>query len=248
VPRSKQNHDKIEQLLGQTDYSKPMELRVERELPDQPHRAEAPPRAPQPRREEKRKPSDAFELIKPRFKVNVFDLLKSKIPSDLDGQIVTQEQSGRYLVVDKYFHDIIMGKFRSIGIEPLDGKLQALYQWFYFRSYGEGYSVCAVGHTELMTCLGWTRNTIRDLLKELEEYGLIEALQGPEFRPFDNKRPQVYKVAFPRQFVEDRWKAAKEEADRKAGEEGLAQLRAILNRHPAAKEAISELDPALKTG
>jgi hypothetical protein len=57
--------------------------------------------------------------------------------------------------------------------------------------------------------MGWTRNTIRMLLLELEEYGLIEALQGPEFRPFDNKRAQVYRVEFPRLFVEARWKAAK---------------------------------------
>jgi DNA-binding FadR family transcriptional regulator len=99
--------------------------------------------------------------------------------------------------------------------------------------------VCPMGYAELRARLGWTRNTLRGLLAELETYGLIDALE--DFRPFENRRPQVYRVHLPREFVAAKWRELEEQERRKAGEEGIARLKALLDRDPETKRAIEDL-------
>ena len=129
----------------------------------------------------------------------------------------------------------------------MNGKAQACYFWFYWESYGKGYETCPLGHAELQKRLGWTRNTIRDLIDELKNYGkpqlgygIVEALA--EFPPFDFQRAQVYRVHLPRIFVGKRIRKLEEEARFQAGHEGLANLRAILEHDPATKEILPILD------
>lgn len=141
---------------------------------------------------------------------------------------------------DKCFQPLFTGRLQHLGFEALDGKAQAMYLWFYWEGYGKGYETCPMGNAELQKLLGWSRNTVKDVLETLKNYGkdlvghgIVEALA--EFPPFEYRRPQVYRVCLPRIFVGRRWHHLEEEARKQAGQEGLAQLRAVLEQDPETR-------------
>jgi hypothetical protein len=82
----------------------------------------APPKPAQPPAppEQHIKPVDPFDVARPQFKVRLFELLRLRVPTELEGEITQADRAGNYLIVDKYFHFINMGKFKHIGIEPLE--------------------------------------------------------------------------------------------------------------------------------
>lgn len=244
MAQSKRKHEDIEQRLDAINWNEPSKTRPVEE--PQTHRPPPPPRTnplipPEP------KLIDPYELAKEQFKVNLFELLHWQVPMQGKGEIKRGDHASYYLVVDKCFESLFTGRMKSLGFNQLDGKAQMLYMWFYWESYGKGYETCALGNAELQKRLGWTRNTIRDILKLLTGYGkpllgygIIEPL--PEFPPFEFRRPQVFRVHLPRIFIGKRLRKLEEEARFQAGQEGIANLRAILERDPAAKEILPILE------
>jgi len=148
----------------------------------------APPPSPPPSRlpkypSAKPKGIDRFELEKHKFKIDLFELLRLHVPTDIDGEIARRDKASFYLVFDKCFQLLVTGSLRHWGLDAIDGKVQAMYFWFYWESYGKGYSVCPLGQGQLQKLLGWSRNTVKDVLGMLQDYskkalghGLIEAI------------------------------------------------------------------------
>jgi hypothetical protein len=211
----------------------------------------APPPAPPPSTLPKRGPAkpkgvDRFEVEKHKFKVDLFDLLRLHIPTDMEEEISRGDKASFYLVFDKCFQMLVTGRLHHWGLEPIDGKLQAMYLWFYWESYGKGYSACPIGHGQLQKLLGWSRNTVKDVLSMLQEYGkpilghgLVQAIE--EYPPFEYVRPQVYRVYLPREVLAERWYQLAQEANRQTGLEGIKKLLATLERDPEAQEILSLL-------
>ena len=244
MAQSKRKHEDIENRLDEIKWNEPSKSHPVEE--PQTHRPPPPPHRATPIQPEP-KPVDPYELAKEKFKVNLFELLHWQVPMQGEGEIRRGDRASFYLVFDKCFEALFTGRLRSLGFDALNGKAQACYFWFYWESYGKGYETCPLGHAELQKRLGWTRNTIRDLIDELKNYGkpqlgygIVEALA--EFPPFDFQRAQVYRVHLPRIFVGKRIRKLEEDARFQAGHEGLANLRAILEHDPATKEILPILD------
>jgi hypothetical protein len=244
VAQSKRKHEDIEQRLDAINWNEPSNTRSVEE--PQTHRPPPPPRTTSvvPRES---KLIDPYELAKEKFKVNVFDLLHWQVPMQGEGEIRKGDHASFYLVFDKCFEALVTGRLKALGFDRLDARLQAMYLWFYFESYGKGYEACPMGNAELQERLDCSRNTVRDMLKLLTAYGknllgygIIEAL--PEFPPFDFKRPQVYRVHLPRIFVGKRIRKLEEEARFQAGQEGFANLRAVLEGDPVTKGIFPIID------
>jgi len=192
---------------------------------------------------------DLFEVDKHKFKVDLFDLLRLRIPTDMEGEITRGEKASFYLVFDKCFQLLVTGRLHHWGLGSIDGKLQAMYFWFYWESYGKGYRACPLGHGQLQKLLGWSRNTVKDVLRMLQEYGndvlghgLVQAIE--EYPPFEYVRPQVYRVFLPREILAERWRHLAEEAHRQAGLEGIKKLLATLERDPETQDILPLLPDA----
>jgi hypothetical protein len=237
--------DQTRQVLEQFDPSKPFKSRPDPllEPAPQPRRTVSPtqPRIPQPHVPLE---NDPFEIAKERFRVNLFELLHWQIPTDPTSESIRGEKASRYLIFDKYFSLVLTGKLESLGLPRLDGEAQAMYLWFYWKSFGYGYQVCAMGYAELMACLNWARNRVRRVLKQLLEGKIIEAL--PEFPPFRNHRPQVYRVYLPRELLAQHLKAPRNEQRRELAREGVAKLRQLLEGDAHAKELLTII-PSIET-
>src|SRR5919198_669938 len=235
--------DQTRQVLEQLDPSIPFKSRpdVLVEPAPQPRRA-APPARP-PRAQPKLPPEhDPFDAAKERFRVNLFELLHWQVPTDLASETTRGERASRYLVFDKYFSLVMTGELESLGLPRLDGEAQAMYLWFYWKSFGYGYQVCAMGHAELIARLNWARNRVRKVLKQLLESNIIEAL--PEFPPFRNHRPQVYRVYLPRELLAQRLKALRHEQRRESAREGIARLKQLLGGDAHGDELLTMIPPA----
>jgi hypothetical protein len=245
VAQPRRRHEDIEQRLDAVNWNEPSRSRPVEEPqthrpPPPPHRAPAiPPES---------KPVDPYEAAKEQFKINLFELLHWQVPMQGEGEIRRGDHASYYLVLDKCFEALFTGRLAALGFEPLDGKTQMLYMWFYWESYGKGYETCPLGNAELQKRLGWSRNTVRDEIKILKDYGkallgygIIEALS--QFPPFEFQRPQVYKVHLPRIFIGKRIRKLEEEARFQAGHEGLANLRAVFERDPATREILPVINP-----
>ena len=232
------------ELLKQTDFSQPTAMRSavfpEPKVAPPP----SPPPAPAPRHAPvKPKGIDRFEVEKHKFKVDLFELLRLYIPTGMDGEITRGEKASFYLIFDKCFQLLVTGSLRHWGLEAIDGKLQAMYFWFYWESYGKGYSVCPLGQGQLQKLLGWSRNTVKDVLGMLQDYskgvlghGLIAAIE--EYPPFEYVRPQVYRVYLPREILAGRWRQLSEDAHRQTGLDGIKKLLAALERDPETQEIV----------
>jgi hypothetical protein len=230
------------ELLKQTDFSQPTRMQSS----TFPEPEVAPPPAPpsstlQKRGATKPKGVDRFELEKHKFKVDLFDLLRMRIPTGMEGEITRGDKASFYLIFDKCFQMLATGKFHDWGLGPIDGKLQAMYFWFYWESYGKGYSACALGHGQLQKLLSWSRNTVKDVLSVLQEYskpvlghGLVQAIE--EYPPFEYTRPQVYRVYLPREILAKRWRQLVEETNRQAGSEEIKKILAMLEGHLETQE------------
>jgi hypothetical protein len=246
VAQHKRKHEDIEQRLDAINWNEPSKTHPVEE--PQTHRPPPPPhKAPTIQPEPKL--VDPYELAKEQFKVNVFDLLHWQVPMQGEGEIRKGDHASFYLVFDKCFEALVTGRLKSLGFDRLDARLQALYLWFYFESYGKGYETCPMGNAELQERLDCSRNTVRDMLrillaygKNLVGYGIVEALA--EFPPWDFQRPQVYRVHLPRIFIGKRIRKLEEEARFQAGQEGLANLRAVLERDPTTKGILPIVDSA----
>ena len=208
----------------------------------------APPPSPPPSRlpkypSAKPKGIDRFELEKHKFKIDLFELLRLYVPTNIDEEIARGDKASFYLVFDKCFQLLVTGSLRHWGLDAIDGKVQAMYFWFYWESYGKGYSVCPLGQGQLQKLLGWSRNTVKDVLGMLQDYskkvlghGLIEAIE--EYSPFEYARPQVYRVYLPREILAERWQQLSEEASRQTGLDGIKKLLAALERNPETQEIV----------
>ena len=118
-----------------------------------------------------------------------------------------------------------------------------MYFWFYWESYGKGYNACPLGHGQLQKLLGWSRNTVKDVLGVLQGYskgvlghGLVQAIE--EYPPFEYVRPQVYRVYLPREILAARWRQLAQNARREAGLEGIKKLLATLERDPETQDLL----------
>jgi hypothetical protein len=234
--------DQTRQVLEQLDPSIPFKSRPDAlvEPAPQPRRATPPTRPP--RAQSKLPPEhDPFDAAKERFRVNLFELLHWQVPTDLAGETTRSERASRYLVFDKYFSLVMTGELESLGLPRLDGEAQAMYLWFYWKSFGYGYQVCAMGHAELIARLNWARNRVRKVLKQLLESTIVEAL--PEFPPFRNHRPQVYRVYLPRELLAQRLKALRHEQRRESAREGIAKLRQLLDGDAQGNELLTIISP-----
>jgi len=204
----------------------------------------APPASPHPKYTAvKSKGIDPFELEKHKFKIDLFELLHMRIPTDMAGEITREDKASFYLVFDKCFRLLVTGGLQHWGLDPIDGKVQAMYLWFYWESYGRGYKACPLGHGQLQKLLGWSRNTVRDVLSMLQAYskpllghGLVDAIE--EYPPFEYVRPQVYRVYLPREILAERWQQLTEEVRRQAGLDGIRNLLSTLERNPDVQEIL----------
>ena len=161
----------------------------------------------------------------------------------MDGEITRGDKASFYLIFDKCFQLLVTGSLRHWGLDAIDGKLQAMYFWFYWESYGKGYSVCPLGQGQLQKLLGWSRNTVKDVLGMLQDYskgvlghGLIAAIE--EYPPFEYVRPQVYRVYLPREILAERWRQLSEDTHRQTGLDGIKKLLAALERDPETQEIV----------
>ena len=217
--------------------------------PDDP-KTKPPVLPPEGRRPNKLKNIDPFEVAKRDYAVNIFEALRWRVPTELQGEIIQNDKANFYLIFDKCFRMLVKGDFKHWGLKRMKGELQSMYLWFYWESYGRGYNVCPLGQTELVQLLGWSRNRVKRVLDQLLEYGkpamgtgIVSALE--QFPPFEFSRAQVYRVYLPREFLEMRWRVLNEEARRQSGLEGLKQLRSLFERDEGAKEILPMLDESL---
>jgi hypothetical protein len=235
--------DQTRQVLEQLDPSIPFKSRLDPLLEPAPHPRRATPSTRPPRSQPNPPPEhDPFDAAKERFRVNLFELLHWQVPTDLASETTRGERASRYLVFDKYFSLVMTGELESLGLPRLDGEAQAMYLWFYWKSFGYGYQVCAMGHAELIARLNWARNRVRKVLKQLLESNIIEAL--PEFPPFRNHRPQVYRVYLPRELLAQRLKALRHEQRQESAREGIARLKQLLDGDAQGKELLTIISPA----
>ena len=79
---------------------------------------------------------------KTAYKVDVLELLKWTIASDLEHEHVKGERAITYLMLDNYYEKVMVTGIPGLNLELQNGEEQAIYYWFYRKSYGYGYSAC----------------------------------------------------------------------------------------------------------
>jgi hypothetical protein len=141
---------------------------------------------------------DPYILGKEKYKVDIQKLFRLKIEYDVDKEHTESDRPTDYLMFDNYFDKALVTGVPGVSEENLlTGEEQAMFFWFYRKSYGFGYSCCAMGLTELAEKLKWARSTVMKYVDSLVAKGVIIPLE--EFKPYRNKRAQVYYVTFPRE-------------------------------------------------
>ena len=151
-------------------------------------------------------------MEKHKFKIDLFELLRLHVPTNIDEEIARRDKAAFYLVFDKCFQLLVTGSLRHWGLDAIDGKVQAMYFWFYRKSYGYGYSACPMGQLELAHKLKWSRDRVKRHLTTLIKKGHITPLD--RYKMFNNYRPQVFEVAFPRILLQRKIDQIKDEANR----------------------------------
>jgi hypothetical protein len=198
---------RMQEILAQIDPSQP--TRMHGSMPEPPTDRPPEPPAHEVRQQDEPKDIDPFELVKEQYRVNVMDMLKWSISSDPDQESVKRERSHSYLLFDNYYERVMVTGIKKLHLELQNGDEQAVFAWFYRKSYGFGYSVCPMGQRELMKKLMWSKERVKNHLDSLIEKGHITPLE--EFPPFKNHRAQIYQVAFPRQLLEQKIEQLKNE-------------------------------------
>lgn len=211
--------ERMQELLSQIDPSQPTHMRgsISEPATDRP-----PDPPPDEVPEEKTKEVDPFELVKERYRVNVMDMLKWSISSDLEREHVKNDRAGSYLLFDNYYEKVMVTGIRGLELKLQNGDEQSVFFWFYRKSYGFGYSVCPMGQRELINKLKWSRERVKNHLDSLIEKEHIIPL--PEFPPFRNYRAQIYQVAFPRQLLEQKIEQLRDEKLRQRMRADVARM------------------------
>jgi hypothetical protein len=165
---------------------------------------------------------DPWEKGKTAYKVDVLELLKWTIASDLEHEHVKGERAITYLMLDNYYEKVMVTGIPGLNLELQNGEEQAIYYWFYRKSYGYGYSACPMGQIELANKLQWSRDRVKRHLASLIKKGHITPLE--QYKMFQNYRPQVFEVAFPRILLQRKIDQIKDEAHRAFVREQIAKV------------------------
>ena len=174
--------------------------------------ASASPRVGHSTRENDAALEDPWETGKEAYKVDVLELLKWTIASDTEHEHIKGERAVTYLMLDNYYEKVMVTGIPGLQLELQTGEEQAMYFWFYRKSYGYGYSACPMGQLELAHKLKWSRDRVKRHLITLIKKGHITPLD--RYKMFNNYRPQVFEVAFPRILLQRKIDQIKDEANR----------------------------------
>ena len=181
-----------------------------------------PPVEPPPSRAKEAPLEDPWEKGKTAYKVDVIELLKWTIARDLEHEHIKGERAITYLMLDNYYEKVMVTGIPGLNLELQNGEEQAIYYWFYRKSYGYGYSACPMGQIELANKLQWSRDRVKRHLASLIKKGHITPLE--QYRMFQNYRPQVFEVAFPRILLQRKIDQIKDEAQRAFIREQIAKV------------------------
>jgi len=155
---------------------------------------------------------DPWEKDKAEYKVDVLELLKWSIASDVEHEHSKGERAITYLMLDNDYERVMVTGIPDLNLELQTGEEQAVYYWFYRKSYGYGYTACPMGQLELAHKLKWSRDRVKRHLASLIKKGHITPLE--KYKMFQNYRPQVFEVAFPRILLQRKIDQIKDEANR----------------------------------
>lgn len=155
---------------------------------------------------------DPWEKGRAEYKVNVLELLQWTIASDLEHEHTKGDRATMFLMLDNYYEKVMVSGIPGLTLPLQTGEEQAMYFWFYRKSYGYGYSACPMGQLELANKLQWSRDRVKRHMATLIKKGHITPLD--RYKMFQNYRPQVFEVAFPRTFLQRTIDQIKDEADR----------------------------------
>ena len=155
---------------------------------------------------------DPWEKGKSEYKVDVLELLKWTIASDIEHEHSKGERAITYLMLDNYYEKVMVTGIPGVHLELQTGEEQAMYYWFYRKSYGYGYAACPMGQLELAHKLKWSRDRVKRHLASLIKKGHITPLE--KYKMFQNYRPQVFEVAFPRILLQRKIDQIKDKANR----------------------------------
>jgi hypothetical protein len=155
---------------------------------------------------------DPWEKDKAEYKVDVLELLKWNIASDIEHEHSKGKRAITYLMLDNYYERVMVIGIPGLNLELQTGEEQAVYYWFYRKSYGYGYTACPMGQLELAHKLKWSRDRVKRHLASLVKKGHITPLE--KYKMFQNYRPQVFEVAFPRLLLQGKIDQIKDEANR----------------------------------
>jgi hypothetical protein len=165
---------------------------------------------------------DPWEKGKAEYKVDVLDLLKWTIASDTEHEHSRGDRATVYLMLDNYYEKVMVTGIPGLQLEVQTGEEQAMYYWFYRKSYGYGYSACPMGQLELAHKLKWSRDRVKRHLASLIKKGHITPLE--RYKMFQNYRPQVFEVAFPRVLLQTKIDQIKDEANREYIRQQIAKF------------------------
>jgi hypothetical protein len=167
---------------------------------------------------------DPYITGKEKYRVDVQQLMRLKIEYDVEKEHTESERATDYLLYDNYFDKALVTGTPGVSEENLlAGEEQAMFFWFYRKSYGFGYSCCPMGLTELEEKLKWSRSTVIKYLDSLVAKGVVTPLH--EFKPYKNRRPQVYAVIFPRERLRDDINQHKVDTRRQYAQEAMRSMR-----------------------
>ena len=177
---------------------------------------------------------DPWEKGKTEYKVDVLELLKWTIASDAEHEHSKGERAITYLMLDNYYEKVMVTGIPGLNLELQTGEEQAMYFWFYRKSYGYGYAACPMGQLELAHKLKWSRDRVKRHLASLIKKGHITPLE--KYKVFQNYRPQVFEVAFPRILLQRTIDQIKDEASRAFARQQIAKF---LGHSSSEHEAIA---------
>jgi hypothetical protein len=174
---------------------------------------------------------DPYSTGKEKYRVDLQQLLRLKIEYDVDKEHTESDRATDFLLYDNYFDKALVTGTPGVSEENLlNGEEQAMFYWFYRKSYGFGYSCCPMGLTELQEKLKWSKTTVMKYLDSLIAKGVIIPLD--EFKPYKNRRPQAYRVILPRERLRDDTNQYKIDTRRQYAQEALREMRLNLGHTP----------------
>ena len=134
---------------------------------------------------------DPWEKGKTEYKVDVLELLKWTIASDAEHEHSKGERAITYLMLDNYYEKVMVTGIPGLNLELQTGEEQAMYFWFYRKSYGYGYAAFPMGQLELAHKLKWSRDRVKRHLASLIKKGHITPLEN--IRCFRTTGPRYLK-------------------------------------------------------